>query len=233
VPADLLLVNIPEYRLHVIESGKQVFSMDAIVGNVPNKTAIFSAPLKTVIFCPYWNVPAGIIRKELLPKLKSDPSYLEKMNMEVVSNGEVIDPSTINWNDYTTTIPFVIRQKPGKDNSLGLIMFMFPNLFDIYMHDTPGKELFDATDRAFSHGCIRLQEPEKLARYLLEKDKSLNVDDMEEWMEAGEEKHIAIKQYLPVVITYFTAWVDDNGVLNFRKDIYGFDQKMEQEVMAY
>jgi murein L,D-transpeptidase YcbB/YkuD len=231
-PANYLLVNIPEFRLHVFESKKYQWSMDVVVGKAATETTIFSDNMKYVVFSPYWNVPQSIIRNELLPKLKRNSNYLNSKNMEVVQNGKVINSRTINWHNYSKGVPFVIREKPGKDNSLGLVKFLFPNQFNIYMHDTPAKSLFDKNDRAFSHGCIRLAEPEKLANYVLRNDTTYTPEKTNELMHKGEEKWVTINPTLPVFIVYFSSWVSHDGKLNFRKDIYGADKKLSKEVFG-
>ena len=204
--------------------------MNVVVGKSVTATTIFNENLSTIVFSPYWNVPQSIIANELLPKLKNDSHYLNKKNMEVVKNNEVINSSKINWNLYTKGVPFVIREKPGKQNSLGLIKFLFPNSYSIYMHDTPSKGLFEKDNRAFSHGCIRLSEPLKLASYLLKSDSSITQEMMIKWMNAGKEKYVKVKPAIPVFIVYFTSWVNHKGQLNFRKDIYGLDKKLSQEI---
>jgi murein L,D-transpeptidase YcbB/YkuD len=232
LPNNYLLVNIPEYKLHVFEHASHLFSMKVVVGKSATATTIFNENLTTIVFSPYWNVPQSIIVKELLPKLKKDPYYLNKKNMEVVKNNKVINSYSINWNNYTKVVPFVIREKPGQWNSLGLIKFLFPNNYDIYMHDTPTKSSFEKEARAFSHGCIRLAEPLKLASYLLKNDKNITEAKMLKWMNAGVEKYVSVKPPMPVYIVYFTSWVNHKGKVNFRNDIYGLDKKLSNEIFA-
>jgi murein L,D-transpeptidase YcbB/YkuD len=141
---DYILVNIPEFTLHAYEEGQLAFNMDVVVGSEANSTVIFSGTLNQVVFSPYWNVPTSILKREVLPGVKKNPNYLKRHNME--------------WNNGT------VRQKPGKSNSLGLVKFLFPNSYSIYFHDTPSKSLFNESQRAFSHGCIRLSEPKKTGR---------------------------------------------------------------------
>jgi len=227
-----LLVNIPEFRLHVFEQKKYQWSMDVVVGQAATATTIFSDKMKYVVFSPYWNIPQSIIRSELLPKLKRNANYLHSKNMEVVQNGKVINANAIHWSRYTRGVPFTIREKPGKNNSLGLVKFLFPNQFNIYMHDTPAKSLFDRKDRAFSHGCIRLAEPEKMANYVLRNDSTYTAEKIHELMNKGEEKWVTINPTLPVYIVYFSTWVSHDGKLNFRKDIYGADAKLAKEVFG-
>ena len=170
---DYLLINIPEYKLHVFESKNQIWETNVVVGKTAKQTTIFKGNISRIILNPYWNVPNSIINAEILPKLKQNANYLSKNNMEVVDNdGHSINTSTINWNIYKKNVPFIIRQKPGNENALGVIKFLFPNSFNIYLHDTPSKELFSKNKRDFSHGCIRVENPKKLAYYLLRNDKS-------------------------------------------------------------
>lgn len=232
-PGHYILVNIPEYRLHVYEEHRVAWSMDVVVGNAATATSIFTGRLSVVEFSPYWNVPQSIIRKELLPKLKRDPGYLERMHMEAVRDGEVLDADRINWSRYDKSVPFVIRQKPGDDCALGLVAFFFPNSFDIFLHDTPAKSFFSENSRAFSHGCIRLAEPERLADYLFRADSvKLPPDTIHAMMHSHIEKKVPVRPSVPVYIVYFTAWVDQDGLVNFRHDIYGHDARLSKEIFG-
>ncbi len=204
---DYLLVNIPEFRLHVYEKGKHAFSMKVVTGSVVHNTVIFTAALKYIVFSPYWNVPPSILKKEIQPAIARNRNYLASHNMEWY-NGAV-------------------RQKPGLSNSLGLVKFLFPNEYNIYLHDTPAKNLFGESTRAFSHGCIRLSEPKKLAQFILRNDAAWDSVKITKAMNAGKEQFVNIKENIPVFIGYFTAWVDGAGKLNFRDDIYGHDKEMK------
>jgi len=238
VPADpganFIAVNIPEYMMHVFENGKVIKDMKVIVGKTANQTVVFSGDLKYVVLSPYWVIPRSIIVKETLPALKRNPGYLSRHNMEVVTNTnppKVVPPSQINYSNYSgSNFPYVIRQKPGPSNSLGYVKFLFPNSFSIYLHDTPSRNLFEENTRSFSHGCIRIAEPLWLADYLLRNDTVWNEESIKTAMHSGKEKYVTLKETIPVYITYFTSWVDKNGRLNFRKDIYGHDQKLEKEL---
>lgn len=234
LPAELeknyLLVNIPEYRLHIYEGGKLVWETNVVVGKEMTRTSIFKGNISEIVLNPYWNVPPSIANNEILPELKKDPSYLEKNNMEVVQNGQVVNPYSVYWGDYTGNIPYEVRQKPGDDNSLGKIKFLFPNGFNIYLHDTPSKALFDLNKRSFSHGCIRVEYPKSLAFYLLRNNKSWSQERIENVLATDESTSIAIRPKVPVYITYFTAWVDPKGNLNFRNDVYNLDGKLAREV---
>ena len=228
-----LLVNIPEYKLHVFENRKLLWETNIVVGKAANKTSIFKGDISRIILNPYWNIPNSIINNEILPKLKRNSSYLSRNNMEVVSNdGKAINAETINWNKYSKNVPFIIRQKPSKNNALGKMKFLFPNSYSIYLHDTPSKELFNRNKRDFSHGCIRVENPKKLAMYLLRNDKIWNQNKVDQVLKTSKEVGIAIKPTIPVYITYFTAWVDFKGNLNFRNDIYNLDDELAKEIFA-
>lgn len=229
---DMLLVNIPEFKLHVFEQGKQAWFCNVVVGKEATKTSIFKGNLSNVVLNPYWVVTNNIINNEILPRLKRNPGYLARNNMEVVSGNKVLNPYTINWGSYKKNVPFTIRQKPGKSNSLGKVKFLFPNSYSIYLHDTPAKSLFGASSRAFSHGCIRVSEPEKLALHVLKGDPSWTTEKLEEIWKSGKEKWINVRPPLSVYIVYFTAWVDNTGQLNFRKDLYGLDKTLEKEIFG-
>ena len=232
VEKNYLLVNIPEYKLHVFENSKLIWETNVVVGKEAKQTSIFRGNISKIVLNPYWNVPTSIINNEILPKLKRNRNYLSKNNMEVVAGGQVINPKTINWNKYSKNIPYEIRQKPGKDNSLGKMKFLFPNSYSIYLHDTPSKELFDSNKRDFSHGCIRFQNPENLAIYLLKKTTAWNKQTIYKVLETNTETEILLKPTMPVYITYFTSWVDSKGNLNFRKDIYNLDNELAKEIFV-
>ena len=207
----LIIVNIPEFKLHMYDGKEKAFDMNVVVGKVGHNTMMFNGDLNQVVFSPYWNVPESIVEKEILPSLASNPGYLESQNMEQVGmNGDLPD----------------IRQRPGPGNALGKVKFLFPNSFNIYFHDTPSKGLFEKDKRAFSHGCIRLAEPEKMANYVLRDQPEWTPERINAAMNAGTEKFVKVKDPIPVVITYYTAWVDENGRLNFRDDIYAHDKKL-------
>ncbi len=231
---DYLLVNIPEYKLHVFKDKKLFWQTNVVVGKEAKQTTIFKGNISRIMLNPYWNIPNSIINNEIIPEIKKDANYLSKNNMEVVSfNGESMNESNIDWNKYTTNkVPFIIRQKPGKDNALGEMKFLFPNSFSIYLHDTPSKELFDRNKRDFSHGCIRVENPKKLAMYLLEKDKTWTKEKIDEVLKTDTETGISVKPNMPVYIAYFTAWVDYKGNLNFRNDIYNLDNQLAKEIFA-
>jgi len=214
---DLILVNIPEFRMHVYEEGKVAWSMDVVVGNGATRTVIFSDTLSRVVFSPTWSVPASIVRNEILPGMAKNPNYLASKGMEITGGSP----------DLPT-----IRQNPGAGNALGRVKFLFPNEYSIYFHDTPSKGGFAREKRAFSHGCIRLSEPARLAEYLLRNDTAWTADSIKTAMFKGKERYVRLKEKRPVTIGYFTTWVDGQGRLNFREDVYGHDDRLAQELFA-
>lgn len=229
-----LFINIPEYRLHVIENDEEVWITNVVVGKTVTKTSIFKGNLSQIILNPYWGLPTSIVRKEILPKLKKNSNYLAHNNIEVFSGKNEVNPNSINWNKYRAdaNVPFDFRQKPGKNNSLGKMKFMFPNNYHIYLHDTPAKGLFGDTKRAFSHGCIRVENPKKLALYLLKNQPIWNEQKVDNILTTDKQTGINVKPTIPVYIAYFTAWVDGNGQLNFRNDLYNLDSKLSKEVFG-
>lgn len=206
-----LAVNIPEFVLHAYSDDSLIWNMNVVVGKDVNKTVIFAGTISQVVFSPYWNVPSSILKKEILPGIAKNPGYLESHHMEKYGDG--------------------VRQKPGPWNSLGAVKFLFPNSHSIYLHDTPSKSLFQEDKRAFSHGCIRVADPKFLATYMLREDSSWTQDRIAKAMASGKEQYVAVKNPMPVYITYFTAWVDRQGDLNFRDDIYKRDGQLASLLM--
>jgi L,D-transpeptidase YcbB len=216
---ELITVNIPAFKLYVTEGNKKVYDMDVVVGKEGHDTRIFTGNLNQVVFSPHWNVPKSIVEKEILPAIEKNPDYLEEQNMELTEDKD------------GDGLP-EIRQKPGGENALGKVKFLFPNSFNIYFHDTPSKSLFKKDKRAFSHGCIRLSDPEWLATYLLRDQPKWDAAKINEAMNSGEEKFVKVKNPVPVLIAYYTAWVDEAGELNFREDIYGHDAELTQKMFS-
>ena len=203
---ELIVVNIPAYELTFFRDGEPELRSKVVVGKAMHKTVIFSAPMKYIVFRPYWNVPTSILKKEILPAIEKNPNYLEEHDME--------------WKDS------YVRQRPGPENSLGLVKFLFPNSNAIYLHDTPSKSLFGKEDRAFSHGCIRVAKPKELAAIIMKNDPKWNPEKIETAMHDGEEYWYTLKNKIPVYIGYFTAWVDTQGVIHFYEDVYKRDETL-------
>jgi murein L,D-transpeptidase YcbB/YkuD len=209
---NLIIVNIPEFMLHVYDGKKTLFDMVVVVGRVGNNTMMFNGDLSQINFSPYWNVPPSIIEKEINPAIARNPNYLANKNMERVGGG--------------------IRQKPGPGNALGKVKFIFPNSFNMYFHDTPSKSLFGQDKRAFSHGCIRLSEPQKMAEWLLRDYPEWSTEKIVSAMNQTSEKIVKLKAAVPVFIIYYTAWVDHDGLLNFRDDVYQHDSEILQKMFT-
>lgn len=203
---EFIFVNIPSYNMKMFRADSIEFDARVVVGTSLTKTVIFGGKMSYIVFSPYWNLPKNIIDAEVKPGMEKDENYLQSHNME--------------WNDG------MVRQKPGKYNSLGLVKFMFPNSNEIYFHDTPSKKLFKKEERAFSHGCVRVENARKLANIILQHDENWTPEKINDAMNAGEESIYRLKKKIPVHIGYFTAWVDDNGQINFYKDVYARDDRL-------
>jgi murein L,D-transpeptidase YcbB/YkuD len=176
------------------------------------------------VFNPSWGVPPSIIANEYLPKLRNDPAYLDRLGFKVVTQqGKVVPSSSVSWWEYGSKVPYGIQQPPGEKNALGEIKFLFPNSHDIYMHDTPSRELFEKDMRAFSHGCVRVQDPRQFASVVL----GMTPEEVAAKIESGNSTTVRLKQKLPVHITYFTAWPDAAGNMVYFNDIYGRDRTFE------
>lgn len=233
LPKDLgkryVMVNTTGFRLTAVEQNKHIFNMRIIVGRDYRSTPSFNGALSHMILNPYWNVPASIATKDLLPKQQKDPSFFASGNFKIFSNhsrNETLDPSTINWHTIKKGFPYVLRQDPGAHNALGRIKFMLPNSFDIYLHDTPSKSLFQKDIRTFSSGCIRLEKPLELAAFALG-EESVS-EDFLETIESGKTKTIHLRKPLPIYLVYSTAWVDEHEKVHFSPDIYGRDLRALQ-----
>ncbi len=209
---EYILVNIPSYNLTFVRDGKVVLKSPVVVGKTMNKTVIFSSKMSYIVFSPYWNIPPSIIKKEIKPSMAKNKNYLAQHNME--------------WNNGN------VRQKPGKNNSLGLVKFIFPNSNNIYLHDTPSKSLFENETRAYSHGCIRVGKARDLAISILQEDKNWTPEKIDAAMNSGRENTYVLKNKIPVYIGYFTAWVNSEGELNFFQDIYDRDERLAKLIFS-
>lgn len=209
---EYVAVNIPSYTMRYVRDGETALESDVVVGDEANETVVFSGKMSYLVFSPYWNIPESIAEKEILPELKKDKNYLEKKNIE--------------WYGKR------LRQKPGGDNSLGLVKFMFPNTNNIYLHDTPAKSLFRRDDRALSHGCIRVKKARELAVMILEGDKNWTPEKIDEAMHGRKEIEYGLKRKIPVYIAYFTALADEDGNVRFFDDVYKRDAKLAKMLYA-
>ncbi len=230
-----IVVNIANFELYVVEDGKSVLSMKVVVGKPYWYTPVFTAKMTYLIINPSWNVPDSIARKEILKAVKKDPHYLAKQNIKVIkgwgSREEQIDYQTIDWSKISAgTLAYRFRQEPGPLNPLGHLKFMLPNKFDVYLHDTPAKNLFSENIRTFSHGCTRIEKPLELAEYVLRDDPRWTREILLAAIKKGTEQEVRIPHPLNVHFLYLTAWVDERGALQFRDDIYGRDRLLDEAI---
>jgi murein L,D-transpeptidase YcbB/YkuD len=222
-----VFVNIPSYRLVAREDNKPVLTLKVVVGKPGNETPIFSSSMTTVVFSPYWNIPESILTSETAPAIEKDPNYLTKNSLEVLrvrgSGAAPVDPTTVDWSNAAEVRKLAVRQRPGPRNALGHVKFLLPNSYNVYLHDTPSVRLFARGGRAFSHGCVRVDAPERLAQYVLRDAAAWDDARIDRAMQAGVEQQVRLEETIPVHIVYFTAWVDDGGGLHFGPDIYKYD----------
>jgi murein L,D-transpeptidase YcbB/YkuD len=217
-------VNIPQFTVWIMKDGEPVHSTRVVVGRPTNMTPVFSDEIEDIVVNPYWNVPPSIATNEIKPHLIANPGYLDSQYMEMLSGGKVVNASAIDWT--TTNINnFHIRQKPGGANALGQIKFLFPNDQDIYLHDTPSKSLFARAYRAYSHGCVRVQNPMDFAGALLATNPDLSENKLRA-MFGDKEKWVPLKHHIPVHLMYFTLRVDADGTIRSYSDVYGHNKKL-------
>jgi murein L,D-transpeptidase YcbB/YkuD len=235
MPTNYIFVNLPSFKLQVVDSGEVVLESKVIVGQPRTRTPVLNSAVVNFITFPQWTVPYSIIFKEMLPKIQKDIKYLDKEKLMVVDKYDsVIDPATVDWKQLSkTNFPYLLRQRQGDDNSLGVIKFNFSNKFDVYMHDTNARGMFSRSSRALSHGCVRVQSWDTLARFLLARDTAnVKVDTVKAWM-ARQEKHmVPLKKRVPVYLRYFTCEVGEDGRIRFFEDIYGDDKLLRMKYLA-
>lgn len=239
MPADLgdryLLVDIPAFELRGIDHGRQTLEMKVVVGKPGSPTPVFSDAMRTVVFNPRWNVPASIARHEILPATRRDPGYLASQNMELVrvggggtvvaSGGSEVEAALAAMRDGEGG--WRVRQRPGGGNSLGRVKFMFPNPYNVYLHDTPADHLFGRAARDLSHGCVRVERPEELAAWVLRGTPEGSPERIAEAIGSGRTSSVALPEPLAVHLVYWTAWVDPDGRVRFRDDVYGVDGRLD------
>ncbi|MEX2156076.1 MAG: L,D-transpeptidase family protein [Gemmatimonadales bacterium] len=237
LPQDLgrrrIIVNIAAYELEVIEDEVVVLAMRVVVGKRYRRTPVFSDTVRYIVLNPSWYVPRNIAVQDLLPKIQHDPSYLERFQMHVFEGSAPIDPATVDWSAVTAdNFKYRLNQEPGRLNALGRIKFAFPNAYDVYLHDTPSRELFDEAQRDFSSGCIRLEKPLDLAVYLMKKNGRWNREALELALDEGTERAVYLPRPMPVQLLYWTAWADEDGTIQFRSDIHGLDRPLADALQA-
>jgi murein L,D-transpeptidase YcbB/YkuD len=224
-----IIINIPDFQLYFEEDGKLIQTMRVITGKPNHPTPIFSDTVEIIVLNPYWNIPKSIIQKEMIPKLMRNPNAMAKQGIEIRAgwgkDAEKVSGGSVNWSQYrySKTMPYRFAQLPGYRNALGKVKFLFPNKFSVYMHDTPTKHLFKRDKRAFSHGCIRLQKPRALLKTFSTFNNNIDFEESQKILKGKKNSYIKLEEKVPVDVVYLTAWVDYNGKLQFRNDVYNYD----------
>jgi murein L,D-transpeptidase YcbB/YkuD len=231
------LVNLAGFELDVVEDGSTVLDMRVVVGKTYRRTPVFSGRMTYLDFNPYWHVTPTIARKDILPKIQADPGFLKTDGMRVFDgwgeDAREINPEIVDWSLIEPkTLTFKFRQDPGPKNALGRVKFMFPNQFNVYLHDTPSRDLFQRTVRTFSSGCIRVERPLELAEYLLHDDPGWSRARIDSVIAAGKALTVVLPKAIPVHLTYSTVWFGEGGTLHFRDDIYGRDALVAQALFG-
>jgi len=231
-PREFLLVNIADFHLYIFQDAVIDYTSRVVVGKEHHETPIFTSNIQYVVFNPTWTVPYSIATKETLPRLKRDPDYLSNRNMTLLRNGKEIDPYSIDFSKYSVNnFPFTIRQEPGIYNALGRMKFIFPNKYSVYLHDTPSKSYFEKSERTFSHGCVRVQNPHLLAEQLLG-DKGYDQEKIKEVLKTEKETIVHLENKMPVLLMYWTCYENhENGKMYFYKDVYNRDKVILDELL--
>jgi L,D-transpeptidase YcbB len=230
---EMVIVNIPGYYLRVVFDGKPVWGTRVIVGKTYHKTPIFTEQMKTVVFNPDWTVPRSIVRNEIFPKASANPWYLPANNYVLKSSSGAVDPVSLDWTQWTAaTFPYSVVQSPGPKNALGLVKFLFPNKHSVYLHDTPGRSLFDKAGRTFSHGCIRVEDPLKLAEVILSQRLGWDRAKIDRVVATGTLTNVNLSKPLPVLLLYWTVDPQFDGSAYFYQDIYGRDAQLLKALNA-
>lgn len=235
LPDDLgeryILVNIADFSLMIVENEQSILSMRIVAGK-PYTTKIFSAQLTYLVLNPYWNIPQSITMEEILPRIQQDPGYLAKKSIKIFQGWDddekEIDPATITWDTNSDNFRYRLRQGPGPQNPVGRIKFMFPNRYNIYLHDTPHRHHFAKAVRNFSHGCIRVEKPIELAEYLLRADPFWTRKKILSMINQKEKNSVSLPKSIPIYIVYYTAWVNEDNIVQFRNDIDGRDEILDE-----
>jgi murein L,D-transpeptidase YcbB/YkuD len=230
LPPRFILVNVPGYRMELWDSGRVVLESRVIVGAPRTRTPLLNSRMTNFVMFPFWRVPFSITIKEMLPAIKKDHGYLTKKNMEVIDrDGNAVNPDSVNWDRMSKNyFPYVLRQMDGMENSLGIMKFNFYNKYSVYLHDTNNHGLFRNTFRAMSHGCVRVQQWDSLAMYLIRNDGRHPRDSVRAWLKRGEKMTVDIQRPVPVYFRYFTAEGKEDGRIVFHEDIYGEDKVMRK-----
>ena len=227
-----LMVNMTGFELYIMENGSEMLSMPVIIGKSYRATPTFSGLVSYMEYNPYWIIPTNLVFKDIIPRQLRDPDYLSKKSIKVFrgwSNPREIDPQTIDWNKQDQErFPYWLRQEPGPKNALGRIKFLFSNPYEIYLHGTPDKHLFDRVVRTFSSGCIRVKDPVRLAAFMLNDGTQQMEEDVLANIHLGINQGVHLSVAMPIYLVYWTAWVNEDRKLNFRDDIYGRDTRLNE-----
>ena len=218
--------NVPEFLTRVVDHGKVIFTEKIVVGKPDTMTPTFSQDMQYVEFHPFWAVPNSIKEKEILPKLRAGYDIMQAQNLVATYRGQPVDVYNVDWSTQDIKA-FDFHQPPSKENVLGVVKFMFPNHFDVYMHDTPSKGLFNQTVRAYSHGCMRVHNPDQFAAVILGHDQGWGPSDVQRAIANGQNQQVRLQTHIPVHVAYFTAWVQEDGSLSTFGDWYGHDRRLE------
>jgi len=227
LPEKFVVVNIAGYTAYVVNGQDIVWSARVQVGKPYRKTPIFRSEINYLVFNPTWTVPPGIIAKDILPAAKADPASITRKGLKLLdSAGREVDPASVDWSRYSSGhIPYTLRQDPGPNNALGRVKLMFPNSYFVYLHDTPSQALFDRAERAFSSGCVRVERALELAAIVLDDPQQWSAGSIDAVVAGGKLQNVTLRTKVPVLLAYWTAWVDAEGRMNFRRDLYGQDAK--------
>jgi len=227
LPEDYVAVDIAGFRAYNIEGITPTWTSKVQVGKPFRKTPVFKSKIKYIVFNPTWTVPPTILKKDILPKIKKDPAYLNEMKISVIDRqGQTVDPNSVDWSQYRSTVPYTLRQEPGPHNALGRIKFIFPNKHLIYLHDTPSRSLFERQDRAFSSGCIRVEKKIELAQLLLNDPVNWSRERIQEMIDTDITQRVNLPKPKPIMLLYVTIWFDENNNYIFQKDVYDRDQQV-------
>ena len=228
LPKDYILVDIAGFQAYHYEGADvSAWTSKVQVGKPFRKTPVFKSKIKYIVFNPTWTVPPTILKEDILPKIKKNTGYLNKMNISVIDRkGRIVNPESVKWSKYKETAPYTFRQEPGPNNALGRMKFIFPNKHFIYLHDTPSRALYGRQDRAFSSGCIRVQKNIELAELLLNDPEKWNRESIQEVIDSKETKRVNLPKPKPVLLLYVTIWFDENDAIIFKKDVYDRDRQV-------
>jgi murein L,D-transpeptidase YcbB/YkuD len=234
LPEQFVVVNIAGYKAYLVRGQEVVWSARVQVGTRYRETPLLRSEISHLVFNPTWTVPPGINAKDILPAAKIDPASISRRGLKVLdADGREVEPTSVDWSRFTSGhIPYTLRQDPGPDNALGRVKLMFPNPYFVFLHDTPSQALFERAERAFSSGCVRVERALELAALVLDEPERWNAQSIAELVAGGKLQNVTLKRRMPVLLVYWTAWVDPEGRVNFRRDLYGQDAKWAEALDA-